>query len=76
MNAFLLGLAILGALLVTLTRSPDQLVLGNEARDAADDAEVARLMDEAPDKGEFGVVAIVDAATREITKAQVLAFRG
>jgi hypothetical protein len=75
MNAFLLGLAILGALLVTLTRSPDQLVLGNEARDAADDAEVARLMDEAPDKGEFGVVAIVDAATREITKAQVLAFR-
>ena len=75
MNAFLLGLAILGAILVTLTRSPDQLVLGNEARDAADDAEVARLMDEAPDKGEFGVVAIVDAATREITKAQVLAFR-
>jgi hypothetical protein len=75
MNAFLLGLAILGALLVTLTRSPDQLVLGNEARDAADDAEVARLMDEAPDKGEFGVVAIVDAATREITRAQVLAFR-
>ena len=75
MNAFLLGLAILGALLVTLTRSPDQLVLGNEARDVADEAEVARLMDEAPDKGEFGVVAIVDAATREITKAQVLAFR-
>ena len=75
MNAFLLGLAILGALLVTLTRSPYQLVLGNEARDAADDAEVARLMDKAPDKGEFGVVAIVDAATREITKAQVLAFR-
>jgi hypothetical protein len=75
MNAFLLGVAILGALLVTLTRSPDQLVLGNEARDAADDAEVARLMDEAPDKGEFSIVAIVDATTREITKARVLAFR-
>ena len=75
MNAFLLGVAILGALLVTLTRSPDQLVLGNEARDAADDAEVARLMDEAPDKGEFSTMAIVDATTREITKARVLAFR-
>lgn len=75
MNAFLLGLAILGALLVTLTRSPDQLVLGNEARDASDDAEVARLMDELPDNGEFGAVAIVDAATRELTKAQVHAFR-
>lgn len=75
MNAFLLGVAILGALLVTLTRSPDQLVLGNEARYAADDAEVARLMEEAPDMGEFRDVVIVDAATSETTKARVVAFR-
>jgi hypothetical protein len=75
MNTILLGAASLGALLVSLTRSPDQLVLGNEARFAADDAEVARLMEEAPDMGEFGFVVITDPETGEESEATVLAFR-
>ncbi|MCF8508563.1 MAG: hypothetical protein K9G83_07485 [Hyphomonadaceae bacterium] len=45
MNAFLLAAVSLGAILVTATRAPEQLVLGNEHRYAADDAEVARLME-------------------------------
>jgi hypothetical protein len=75
MNTILLGAASLGALLVSLTRSPDQLVLGNEARFAADDAEVARLMEEAPDMGEFGSVVITDPETGEESEATVLAFK-
>jgi hypothetical protein len=75
MNAILLGAASLGALLVTLTRSPDQLVLGNAAQFAADDAEVARLMEEAPDVGEFGAVVLTDPETGEESEATVLAFK-
>lgn len=75
MNAFLLGAASLGALLVSLTRAPEQLVLGNEAQFAADDAEVARLMEAAPDVGEVGAVTLTDPETGEKSEATVLAFK-
>jgi hypothetical protein len=75
MNAFLLAAISLGALFVSATRSPDQLVLGNEARFAADDAEVARLMDEAPDAGEFTCIVMTDAQTGAKTKVKVVSFR-
>ncbi len=75
MNAFLLTAISLGALFVSATRSPDQLVLGNEARFAADDAEVVRLMAEAPDAGEFTSVVMTDAQTGAKTKVKVASFR-
>ncbi len=75
MNAFLLAAVSLGALLVTATREPAQLVLGNEARYAADDAEVARRMEEAPDSGEFADLTFTDDATGETTKVSLLAFK-
>jgi len=74
MNAFLLGAVSLGALLVTATRAPEQLVLGNEIRYAADDAEVARLMEEAPDSGEFAELVIIDPETGAKTNATLIAF--
>lgn len=75
MNAFLLAAASLGALLVTATREPAQLVLGNDARYAADDAEVARLMKEAPDSGEFGEIVLSDSETGSETKVSMIAFK-
>ena len=75
MNAFLLAAVSLGALLVTATRAPDQLVLGNEAQYAADDAEVARLMEQAPDTGEFADLVLSDAETGAKTEVTVIAFR-
>lgn len=75
MNAFLLAAMSLGALLVSATRTPDQLVLGNEIQYAVDDAEVARLLEAAPDKGEFSELVITDPETGDETKATVLAFR-
>lgn len=75
MNAFLLAAISLGALFVSATHSPDQLVLGNEARFAADDAEVARLMAEAPDAGEFTYIVMTDARTGAKTKVKVVSFR-
>jgi hypothetical protein len=74
MNAFLLAAVSLGALLVTATRAPEQLVLGNEHRYAADDAEVARLMEEAPDAGEFSEIVFADSETGAETKVSMIAF--
>lgn len=75
MNAFLLGAASLGALMVSLTRAPEQLVIGNAAQHAADDAEVARLMEEAPDVGEIGGMAYTDPETGETVEVTSLAFK-
>ena len=49
-------------------------MLGNEARYAADDAEVARLMEEAPDTGEFANLTFADSETGDETKVSLLAF--
>lgn len=75
MNAFLLAAASLGALLVTATRAPEQLVLGNEASYAADDAEVARLMEQAPNSGEFAEIVFADSETGAVTKVSMIAFK-
>lgn len=75
MNAFLLAAASLGALLVSATREPAQLVLGNEARYAADDAEVARLMEEAPDSGEFAEIQFADSESGVDTNVSMIAFK-
>lgn len=75
MNAILLGAASLGALLVSVTSSPDQLVLGDAAKFAADDAEVARLMEAAPDAGEIEEIVLADPETDQKTKVTVVAFR-
>lgn len=74
MNALLLAAASLGALLVTATRAPEQLVLGNEHRYAADDAEVARLMKEAPDEGGLAEILLANPATGADTKVSMTAF--
>lgn len=75
MNTFLLAAVSLGALFVSATRSPHHLVLGNEARFATDDAEVARLMEVAPDTGEFVYIVMTDAQTGAKTKVKVVSFR-
>jgi hypothetical protein len=75
MNTFLLAAVSLSALFVSATRSPHQLVLGNEARFATDDAEVARLMEEAPDTGEFVYLVMTDDQTGAKTKVKVVSFR-
>lgn len=75
MNAFLLAAASLGALLVTATRSPEQLVLGNELRYAADDAEVARLMEETPDVGEFAELTFSGGDSVAETHVSLIAFK-
>jgi len=75
MNTFLLAAVSLSALFVSATRSPHQLVLGNEARFATDDAEVARLMEDAPDAGEFVYIVMTDAQTGAKAKVKVVSFR-
>lgn len=75
MNTFLLAAVSLSALFVSATRSPHQLVLGNEARFATDDAEVARLMEEAPDTGEFVYLVMTDDQTGAKTKVKGVSFR-
>ncbi|MEY4782486.1 MAG: hypothetical protein RIR41_421 [Pseudomonadota bacterium] len=75
MNAFLLAAVSLGAILVTATRAPEQLVLGNEHRYAADDAEVARLMEEAPDAGGLAEIVFANPETGADTKVSMIAFR-
>jgi hypothetical protein len=76
MNAILLGAASLGALIVAVTRDPSQLqVASMHAREAADDAEVARLMAEAPDEGSVGTMTWVDPKTGEKAEVDVLAFK-
>ncbi len=73
MNAILLGAASLGALIVFLTHDPAS---SDAAKAAADDAEVTRLMDAAPDQGSMEDVTVVDPKTGEQTIAKVLAFKG
>jgi len=75
MNAILLSAASIGAYLMSLGALPGQVALDDEARFAADDAEVARLMEAAPDVGSFGEVVITDPETGEKSKAEVLAFK-
>lgn len=71
MNAILLGAASLGALLAIATHDAD----GAAAKAAADDAEVARLMEAAPDVGSFQPVTITDPATGETAKVNLIAFK-
>ena len=75
MNAFLLAAVSLGAILVTATRAPEHLVLGNEHRYAADDAEVAHLMEEAPDAGGLAEIVFANPETGADTKVSMIAFR-
>ena len=73
MNAILLGAASLGALVVCFTYDPAHI---DAARAAADDAEVVRLMEAAPDEGSMQDVTIIDPKTGEATTVQALSFRG
>ncbi len=73
MNAMLLGAASLGALIVYFTHDPSNI---DAAKAAADDAEVARLMEAAPDEGSMQDVRIVDPKTGEATLVQTLSFKG
>ena len=72
MNAILLGAASLGALAVLFTSGPDGV---SPAQAMADDAEVARLMEAAPDEGSFEQTSFVDLETGKVTKATVLAYK-
>lgn len=75
MNAFLLAAVSLGAFLVTATRAPEQLVLGNERRYTADDAEVTRLMEEDPDAGGLAETMFANSETGADTKVLIVALR-
>lgn len=72
MNAILLGAASLGALAVLFTSGPAGV---SPAQALADDAEVARLMEAAPDEGSFEQTTLVDPATGKETKVTVLAYK-
>lgn len=72
MNALLLGAASLGALLAMFTTDPNTI---SEAQARADDAEVARLMEAAPDEGSVDLTTHVDPVTGETTEVSVIAFR-
>lgn len=74
MNAILFGAASLGALIVYFTHDP--AALSEAARAAADDAEVARLMEAAPDQGSMQDITLVDPKTGKPEAVKVLAFRG
>lgn len=73
MNTLLLGAASLGALIVCFTHDPANT---DAAKAAADDAEVARLMEAAPDQGSMGNLTLVDPKTGETTTVQTLSFKG
>jgi hypothetical protein len=73
MNATLLGAASLGALITLFTHEPANT---DAVKAAADDAEVARLMEATPDEGTMQDVTIIDPKTGEKTTAKVLAFKG
>lgn len=72
MNAILLGAASLGALVMLFTHGPSDI---SPAQAIADDAEVERLMEAAPDKGSLERKTLVDPKTGEKTDATVLAFK-
>lgn len=71
-NAILFGALSLGLITVAATRQPDQLA--DAARYAADDLEVARLMEAAPDAGFIGETVIADPETGERITVDTLAF--
>jgi len=71
MNAILLGAASLGALIAIFTHDAD----GAAAKAAADDAEVARLMEAAPDVGSLHPLTLTDPTTGETAKVSVIAFK-
>ncbi|MFT3723588.1 MAG: hypothetical protein QM773_08385 [Hyphomonadaceae bacterium] len=73
MNAMLLGAASLGALITLFTHEPANI---DAAKAAADDAEVARLMEATPDEGSMEDVTLVDPKTGETTTVQTLSFKG
>ena len=54
--------------------TPARAEMSEEAKAAADDLEVARLMEAAPDVGEFGESVIVDADTGVETRVSGIGF--
>lgn len=73
MNSVLFGAVSIGLMVVSFTKEPANLE--QAARHAADDAEVARLMEAAPDEGSLSEIIVTDPETGEQIKADVLAFR-
>lgn len=69
MNSILFGAITLGLVSVAMTHDPEQVAA------MADDAEVARLMAEAPDEGSFQPTTITDPETGEQIVVDVLAFK-
>lgn len=72
MNAILLGAASVGAFLAIFTHDPGSV---SAVQAAADDAEVARLMQAAPDVGSLQPIMLVDPKTGETAQVSVIAFR-
>ncbi len=72
MNAFLFGTISMGLMLVGFTRPSADIE--TEALYAAHDAEVARLMEAAPDQGLMGPMSITDPETGERIPVDVIAF--
>lgn len=69
MNSILFGAITLGLISVAMTRDPQEVAA------LADDMEVARLMEQAPDEGSFTPTTITDPETGEQIVVDVLAFR-
>jgi len=67
MNALLLCVASLGALLAIVTSNTSII---SDAQARADDAEVARLMEDAPDEGSVDLKALVDPVTGKKLKCR------
>ncbi|MEQ1608589.1 MAG: hypothetical protein ABL956_06435 [Hyphomonadaceae bacterium] len=72
MNALLLCAASLGALLAIVSSNTNII---SDAQSRADDAEVARLMEAAPDEGSVDLKTLVDPVTGKKTEVSVIAFR-
>lgn len=72
MNAALFGALSLGLMLAAFTADSPEFQA--TAKAAADDAEVARLIAAAPDRGFMGPTVYVDPDTGEETRVDVLAF--
>ena len=74
MNGLLLGIASLGARVVSLSRAPAPMGPGSGTQSAADDAGAARLMEAAPDIGQLEEITMFDPKTGERTYATGLGF--
>jgi hypothetical protein len=72
MNSVLFGAMSLGLMMATFNAGAPELQAS--ARAAADDAEVARLMEAAPDEGFMGATILTDAETGEETRVDMIAF--